>query len=168
MALNIKADRVNEINESAPSMDFAPIPDGSYCATLFSAEDATREAKNGNVLDYIKCHFRIEGGQYNNRREFDDLVYSNSGSEKHGEIGVQRLTQLFSALGGTGDLTVASLSALKGKMKLTIKTVPSKDPQYGPKRNLYFGKCDNCCEDQACRPTSPSEPAPSDGGDIWS
>ena len=102
MALNIKADRVNEINEAA---SITPVPDGSYCASLVSAEDCTREAKNGNTLDYIKCHFKLEGGQYNNRREFDDLVYSNSGSEKHGEIGIARLSQLFSALGGKGDLT---------------------------------------------------------------
>ena len=164
MALNIKADRVNEINEAASNNDFTPVPDGSYCASLVSAEDSTREAKNGNQLDYIKCHFKLEGGQYNNRREFDDLVYCNSGSEKHGEIGIQRLSQLFKALGGTGDLTVPALSALTGCLKLTIKTVPSKDPQYGPKRNLYFGKCDTPCE----AAPAPQAPPAESGGDIWS
>ena len=165
MALNIKADRVNEINEAASNKDFTPVPDGSYCASLVSAEDCTREAKNGNTLDYIKCHFKLEGGQYNNRREFDDLVYSNSGSEKHGEIGIARLSQLFSALGGKGDLTVAALSALTGCVKLTIKTVPSKDPQYGPKRNLYFNKCDTPCE---VAPVADAPPTADGGGDIWS
>ena len=165
MALNIKADRVNEINEAASNNDFTPVPDGSYCASLVSAEDCTREAKNGNTLDYIKCHFKLEGGQYNNRREFDDLVYSNSGSEKHGEIGIARLSQLFSALGGKGDLTVAALSALTGCIKLTIKTVPSKDPQYGPKRSLSFGKCDTPCD---VAPVADAPPAADGGGDIWS
>jgi len=165
MALNIKADRVNEINEAASNNDFTPVPDGSYCASLVWAEDRTREAKNGNTLDFINCHFKIEGGQYNNRREFDDLVYSNSGSEKHGEIGIARLSQLFAALGGKGDLTVAALSALTGCVKLTIKTVPSKDPQYGPKRNLYFNKCDTPCD---VPPVADAPPAADGGGDIWS
>jgi len=165
MALNISEDRVNEINEAASNNDFTPVPDGSYCASLVSAEDCTREAKNGNTLDYIKCHFKLEGGQYNNRREFDDLVYSNSGSEKHGEIGIARLSQLFSALGGKGDLTVAALSALTGCVKLTIKTVPSKDPQYGPKRNLYFNVCDTPCD---AAPVAEAPPAADGGGDIWS
>ena len=166
MPLNIKADQVNEINESSQERSFEPVPDGKYCATLFSAEDCTREAKNGNTLDYIKCHFRLEGGQYNNRREFEDIVYSNSGSAQHGEIGLQSLTRLFRVLGGTGDLTVDALSKLKGCLMLTIKTVPSKDPQYGPKRRYYFDVCDNC--PSASEGTPPPSDPPADGGDIWS
>ena len=74
MALNISADKVNEINDAANApREFEPVPDGKYCASLVSAEDSTRTAKNGNVLDYIKCHFKLEGGKYNNRREFADL-----------------------------------------------------------------------------------------------
>ena len=170
MPLNIKADRVNEINESSQERSFDPVPDGKYCATLFSAEDCTRETKTGNTLDYIKCHFRLEGGQYNNRREFEDIVYSNSGSAQHGEIGLQNLTRLFRVLGGTGDLTVDALSKLKGCLMLTIKTVPSKDPQYGPKRRYYFDVCDNCpteCCPGGDNSSPPSDP-PADGGDIWS
>ncbi len=166
MALNISADKVNEINDAANApRDFAPVPDGKYCASLVSAEDSTREAKNGNTLDYIKCHFKLEGGEFNNRREFADLVYSNSGSEQHGEIGVKQLTQLFKALGGTGDLNATTLANLAGKcVELTIKTTPSKDPQYGPRRNYYYNPCkdcpSDCCSDGAC---------PADGGgDIWS
>ena len=125
MALNIKADKISQIiAESAADekRSFDPIPDGSYCASVFSAEDCTREAKSGNTLDYVKCHFKIEGGQYDNRREFDDLVYSNSGSAQHGEIGVKRLTQLWSSLGGSGDLNVPNLNACDGKFELVIKT----------------------------------------------
>jgi len=117
-------------------------------------------------LDYIKCHFKLEGGEYNNRREFQDIVYSNSGSEVHGEIGQKTLARLYSVLGGTGDLTVDSLGDLNGCFELVIKTVPAKNPQYGDERKMFFNKCKDCpagCDAEGCAPSTAKE----DSGDIW-
>ena len=166
MPLNISSDQINEINEAANApREFTPVPDGRYCASLVSAEDSSRVAKSGNTLDYVKCHFKLEGGEFNNRREFADLVYSNSGSPPHGEIGVKQLVSMYKALGGEGNLNVASLSALSGKcLLLVIKTSPPKPgSEYGPRRNFYYDVCDNCPTDSGAADSSES-----DGGDIWS
>ena len=166
MAFNLSQEQFDAANDAANApREFTPVPDGKYCVSILELEDTSRVAKNGNEIEYLKFQFKHEGGQYNNRREFDDLVYANSGSPKHGEIGQQRIAQLWSAVGGTGIPSVAKFLEKVGvKLQLTIKTVPSKDPQYGPRRNFYFGKCENCPSDSSC-----DSPAPSDGGgDIWS
>lgn len=160
MSFDISPEQQQDFASSTP--DFAPVPDGKYCATLFDVEDCERTAKNGNELMYVKCQWKLEGGQYNNRREFDDIVYSNSGSEKHGSIGQQQLSKLFAALGGTGRLNFAALDSLVGKkVELVIRTVETNNPQYPTRRSLYYNPCTEQC-------SAPSGEQPSDGGDIWS
>jgi len=163
MAFNLSQEQFDAANAAANApREFTPVPDGKYCVSILDVEDTSRQSKTGNEIEYLKFQFKYEGGEYNNRREFDDLVYSNSGSPKHGEIGRQRIAQLWSSVGGEG---LPSLTSFLGKvgtvLQLTVRTVPSKDPQYGPKRQFYFNPCTECCS------TSPAE-APSDGGDIWS
>jgi hypothetical protein len=163
MAFNLSQEQFDAANEAANApRDFTPVPDGKYCVSILEVEDTSRMAKSGNEIEYLKFQFKHEGGEYSNRREFDDLVYSNSGSPQHGEIGRRRIAQLWSSVGGEGLPSLASFVGKVGtKFELVIKTVPSKDPQYGPKRQFYFNPCSESCS------ASPAE-APSDGGDIWS
>ena len=168
MAFNLSQEQFDAANSAVNApREFTPVPDGKYCASILEVEDTSRTSKTGNEIEYLKFQFKYEGGQYNNRREFDDLVYANSGSPRHGEIGQQRIAQLWAAVGGSGIPNVPKfLEKVGTKFELVIKTVPSKDPQYGPKRNFYFNPCSSDCQ-ASC--TSPLEDHnPSDGGDIWS
>jgi len=159
MGFDISPEQQKEF--ASASVEFTPVPDGKYCATLFDVEDCERTARNGNELAYVKCHWKLEGGQYSNRREFDDIVYSNSGSEQHGSIGQQQLAKLFAALGGTGRLNFAALSSLVGKkVELVIKTTETGKPDYPTRRNLYYNPCKEDCNAGA--------PANADSSDdIW-
>lgn len=164
MAFNLSEDQFNAANAAANApREFTPVPDGKYCVSIFEVEDTSRVAKSGNEIEYLKFQFKYEGGEYANRREFDDLVYANSGSPKHGEIGRQRIVQLWASVGGEGLPSLSSfLGKVGSKLELVVRTAPSKDPQYGPKRQFYFNPCSSDCT-EACE-----SPSPSDGGDIWS
>jgi len=160
MAFNFSQEQFDAASEAAN--EFTPVPDGKYCVSIFEIEDTSRQSKTGNEIEYLKFQFKHDGGEYRNRREFDDLVYANSGSPKHGEIGRQRIAQLWSAVGGEGLPSLSKfLEKVGTKLQLTIRTVPSKDPQYGPKRNFYFNPCSESCSVDSNSPGS-------DGGDIWS
>ena len=164
MGFNFSQEQFDAANSAANApREFTPVPDGKYCVSILEVEDTSRQSKSGNEIEYLKFQFKHEGSEYGNRREFDDLVYANSGSPKHGEIGRQRITQLWAAVGGVGLPTLTGVIEKVGtKVELVIKTTPSKDPQYGPKRNFYFNPCVEC--EGSC-----DSPAPSDGGgDIWS
>ncbi len=163
MAFNLSQEQFDAANEAANApREFTPVPDGKYCVSILEVEDTSRTSKSGNEIEYLKFQFKYEGGQYNNRREFDDLVYANSGSPKHGEIGRQRIAQLWASVGGEGLPSLAKFIGKVGvKLELVVRTVPSKDPQYGPKRAFYFNKCSESCSVESSSPES-------DGGDIWS
>ena len=165
MAFNLSQEQFDAANSAANApREFTPVPDGKFCASILEVEDTSRTSKAGNEIEYLKFQFKYEGGQYNNRREFDDLVYANSGSPKHGEIGQQRIAQLWAAVGGSGIPSLPKfLEKVGTKFELVIKTKPSKDPQWGPSRDFYFNPCSEDCQVE-----DTSFPPADGGGDIWS
>ena len=168
MPFKFTQEQFDAANESNNSREFTPVPDGKYCVSLLNIEDKERVTKSGNTHEYLAIQARYEGGQYNNRREFVDLVYENSGSEAHGSIGRKQILSLWNALGGTGAPSWDDLTQSVGKkFQLVIKTTPSKDPQYGPNRNFYFNPCSSDCS-ESCSGPLPGSLTPSDGVDIWS
>ena len=164
MAFNISEEQFAAVNAEANApREFTPVPDGRYCASIVQVDDKQRTANNGNVIDSLNFQVKLEGGQYNNRREFVDLAYSNSGSEAHGQIGIKQICSLWSAVGGAGAPSTAAFAGKVGtKFELVIKTTPSKNPQYGPNRNFYFNPCSEDCQ------VEDTSFPPADGGDIWS
>ncbi len=167
MPFKFSQEQFDEASSSNESREFTPVPDGKYCVSLLQIDDEQRTSKAGNEIDYLKVQLRYEGGQYNNRREFDDLVYENSGSEAQGRIGRKRIAQLWSALGGSGIPGLDGfLSKVGNKFELVIKTKPSKDPQWGPSRDFYFNPCSSNCGD--CSSSCEASPPSDGGGDIWS
>ena len=141
--LNINSADLAKIE--SPSNDFSPLPDGKYCAVLESAVDEAKTSKAGVNYSVVNVQYRLVGGEHNNRRVFRGYIYQHETSEIAGDIGIQGLKQLFTALECSGDLTVATLEGSDKCVQIVLKTKPSKNPQYQDRQEVVFvGPCVNC------------------------
>ncbi len=162
--LNINENDLKNIESN--DNDFAPIPDGKYCAVLVSAEDQAKTSQAGSDYQCVNVQYKLVG-QYENRRVFGRYIYQHSTSDKAAEIGLKNLKGLYSALGCSGPLTVSTLESSDKCVELVLKTKPSSNPQYAPRQEVAFV---NPCKGDAAQCSGGNCPAPpSDGGgDIWS
>ena len=162
--LNINENDLKNIESN--TNDFAPIPDGKYCAVLVSAEDEALTSKAGADYQCVNIQFKLLG-DHANRRVFARYIYQHSTSEKAAEIGLKNLKGLYGALGCSGPLTVTTLESSNDCVQLVLKTKPSNNPQYAPRQEVAFvNVCKDCpskCDGGNC-PTPTSD----GGGDIWS
>ena len=81
---------------NAQEMDFSPVPNGTYPATIVSAE--IKDAKSGG--QYISAQFAITAGEYENRRVWENFNIKND-NDMAVQIGLAKLKQLFVAAGKT-------------------------------------------------------------------
>lgn len=158
--LNINVNDLAAI-ESNTSNDFAPIPDGKYCAVLVSATDEAKTSQAGSDYQCVNVQYKLVG-KFENRRVFSRYIYQHATSEMAAEIGLKNLKGLYSALDCSGPLTVTALEASDKCIELVLKTKPSKNAQYPDRQEVAFVNVCKGCPTEAAT-DAPAPPA----NDIW-
>lgn len=121
------------------SSNFETIPDGKYTAACTDA--VLKDSKSGG--EYIQCTFKIQHGEHEGRKVFQNFNTKNS-NEKAVEIGQQQLKSFLENSTYAGDFKFGSVNevpvALCG-LVVGIKTKTKRDEQYGDKAEVsYFFK----------------------------
>ena len=159
---------VSNIDTSSSNNDFAPMPDGKYCATVFAADDQSKTSAAGHEYECVNVQYRICSGEFTNRRVFKTYIYSHP-SEKCVTIGKEGLAALFTAQGGTGNATVDKFEQSDTCVQIVLRTEAGSNG-YDPKQVVGFvNKCKQpACADGGCASGgSPSPSASTAAGNVW-
>ena len=121
----------NEI--PADSNEFAPLPDGKYCAVVHDLIVEDRQSQSGNEYTQARIQFRIVGDKHANRRVFKNCIVDHP-SEKAAQIGQQFLRALWTAQGCNGDSITPENLECPEVVEIVLKT--ADEGQYGPRQNV--------------------------------
>ena len=160
MPLNFNSDDLNAI-ESPSNKEFAPLPDGKFCASVVSATDEQKTSAAGHDYECVNIQFRIVKGDHENRRVFKRYIYNHANSPMAADIGKKGLKALWLAQGGEGNLTPANLEK-DVCVEIVLKTPAQGSNGYEPRQEVTFvNPCKEKCDVSGA-------PAPSvDADDIF-
>lgn len=115
--------------------DFAPIPDGKYCAVVHDLIVEDRQSQSGNDYTQVRIQFAITPGDhgFGNRRVFKNCIIDHP-SEKAAQIGQQFLRQVWTAQGCNGESITPENLECPEVIEIVLKT--SEEGQYGLRQNV--------------------------------
>lgn len=73
---------------------FDPLPNGDYVVVLISADPIERVNRNGDLQEYIGLRYQVQGGEYNGRLLYNDLLVGGANSEKAREFSYRQIREI--------------------------------------------------------------------------
>lgn len=115
---------------------FDPLPNGDYIVTLVSADSVQRTNRNGDDQTYIGLRYQVQGGEYNGRMVYNDLLVGGANSEKAREFSYRTIREIGWAVGipyvtNTNDLL---------NRPFVIEVIVTERPGYSPRNEVRRAK----------------------------
>ena len=146
---------------------FAPIPDGKYCAVVVAAEDGATTSAKGHDYEFVNVQFKIVGGKFDNRRVFKRYIYSHSNSQPAGDIGQKGLKSIFVAQNNSGRLTCDALEGSGECVEIVLRTAKEGKDGYDPRQEVAFVNACKCKNKPDCCKEGSGDVAEVKTDDIW-
>lgn len=93
VSLNLTEDEVDEARDSGSSVDSEPVPEGTYDAVIFDVEKSLTNdeyyfdgGEEKRQAEYLDVQFRIDSGEYEDRRVFDIFMLETPDKYPDGSV----------------------------------------------------------------------------------